>query len=216
VPAAGWLAGVVKASRSDAFVQGRTDPDPGERQHDGIFSRTLSVTELGPQYETCNIAYPRGALESLGGFDERFGLAPGGEDTDLAWRAIDSGWLPVFANDAVVYHSVQRLGVSGSLRVAARWSATMRIFADHPGTRTMLYRGWFWNVWHFLMWRTLVAMFAPAWLRRVLVTRHLMALRWRARSAGAGAWAVPFLLVHDLVECYAVARGAVRYRTLVL
>jgi hypothetical protein len=50
--------------------------------------------------------------------------------------------------------------------------------------------------------------------------RHLLELRRRAREAGAGSWsvpwAVPYLIVHDVVECWAVARGAARYRTLVL
>ncbi|MGI8430049.1 MAG: hypothetical protein ACR2OB_12295 [Solirubrobacteraceae bacterium] len=50
--------------------------------------------------------------------------------------------------------------------------------------------------------------------RRMVLTMHLRQLRKRAR--GAGAWAVPFLLAHDLVECWAVARGGWRYRTLVL
>jgi hypothetical protein len=80
----------------------------------------------------------------------------------------------------------------------------------------MLYRGAFWNVWHYLMWRSLLASAAPRWLRQAVFTLHLVQLRRRARDAGAGGWAVPFLLVHDLVECWAVARGALRYRTLVL
>jgi hypothetical protein len=50
----------------------------------------------------------------------------------------------------------------------------------------------------------------------MLLTLHLMALRRRARLAGAGSWAVPYLILHDAVECWAVARGAVRYKTLVL
>jgi hypothetical protein len=28
--------------------------------------------------------------------------------------------------------------------------------------------------------------------------------------------AIPFFVVHDLVECWAIARGAIRYRTPVL
>jgi hypothetical protein len=80
----------------------------------------------------------------------------------------------------------------------------------------MLYGGLFWNVWHYLMWRSLVALAAPVWLRRLVLARHLFELRRRAREQGAGAWAVPFLVLHDAVECWAVARGAIRSRTLVL
>jgi hypothetical protein len=44
----------------------------------------------------------------------------------------------------------------------------------------------------------------------------MLRLAERARDVGSGGWAVPFLLLHDTVELWAVARGAVRYRTLVL
>jgi glycosyltransferase involved in cell wall biosynthesis len=213
-----WLSAAlaVSATEPDAIVQGRTEPDPTEIHLDGVLSRTIRVEQLGPHYETCNIFYPREALETLGGFDEQFGLSPGGEDTDLAWRAIEAGRRTVFASGAVVFHAVQPLGVRGMLKVAARWSAVVRQFAEHPQLRTTLERGVFWNVWHYLLWRSLLALLAPRWLRQLLVTKHLLELRKRAREAGAGSWAVPFLLVHDVVECWAVARGAVRYRTLVL
>jgi glycosyltransferase involved in cell wall biosynthesis len=213
-----WLRVGLAASANapGAVIQGRTEPDPDEVSRDGLMSRTVRVERPGPQYETCNIFYPREVLDSLGGFDEGFGLRPGGEDTDLAWRAIGAGRATAFAPDAVVLHGVERLGIGGQLRVAARWTATMRVFAEHPEARSMLYRGRFWNVWHYLVWRSALALLAPPWLRRMLLTRHLLQLRRRARSEGAGWWAVPFLVVHDAVECWAVARGAVRYRTVVL
>jgi GT2 family glycosyltransferase len=189
-------------------------PDPGEIG--GLPSRSVRVESLGPQYETCNIFYPRAVLEALDGFDERYGLTPGGEDTDLAWRAIDAGYETRLAGDALVHHAVEQVGVLGMLRVAARWTAPMRALADHPAARSMLYRGVFWNVWHYLLWRSLLALAAPRWLRQLVLTLHLVHLRRRAREVRAGIWAIPFLLVHDVVECWAVARGAVRYRTLVL
>jgi len=213
-----WLSAAINVCQAapGAIVQGRTEPDPTELGNDGVLSRTIRVDRLGPHYETCNIFYPRDVLESLGGFDEGFGLSPGGEDTDLAWRAIEAGRPAVFAPEAIVFHAVQPLGVRGMLRVAGRWSGVVRQFSDHPQLRSTLERGVFWNVWHYLMWRSALALLAPGWLRRLLLTKHLLALRKRAREAGAGSWAVPFLFVHDLVECWAVARGAVRYRTLVL
>jgi glycosyltransferase involved in cell wall biosynthesis len=214
VPASGWLEAGLAAAGPARLVQGITLPDPGETG--GLLSRSVRVESLGPQYETCNIFYPRVALEALEGFDERYGLTPGGEDTDLAWRAIDAGLEPRLAPDALVHHAVEDLGPMGMLRVAARWSAPMRALADHPAARSMLYRGVFWNVWHYLLWRSILAFGGPAWLRRVVLTLHLTQLRRRAREAGGGGWAIPFLLVHDLVECWAVARGAIRYRTLVL
>jgi GT2 family glycosyltransferase len=213
-----WLQALATAAAAhpNAIVQGPTQPDPAERHALGLLARTVTVEGLGPQYETCNIAYPRPALEALGGFDEGFGAAPAAEDTDLAWRAIEHGYTTVFAPDALMHHAVERIGIRGSLRVARRWEAATRIFAEHPQTRTILYRGVFWNVWHYLVWRSLLSALGPAWLRRLILARHLLELRRRARRERAGAWVVPYLLVHDLVECWAVARGAVRYRTFVL
>jgi glycosyltransferase involved in cell wall biosynthesis len=218
VPRPSWLQAGLAAheAQPEAIVQGATRPDPSELHNDGLLSRTLSVERLGPAYETCNIFYPRAVLESLGGFDEHFGLTPGGEDSDLAWRAIEAGRPAVFAPDAVVLHAVEPLGVRGKLRVAARWSGSVRIYAEHPQTRAMLKQGLFWNVWHYLMLRSLAALLMPPWLRRMVLTWHLLELRRRARRAGAGPWGVAFLIVHDLVELLAVLRGAVRYRTLVL
>jgi GT2 family glycosyltransferase len=219
IPASGWLEAGLTAAREQpgAVLQGRTQPNAAELDWDGIFSRTLQVDRLGPHYETCNIFYPRALLERLGGFDEGFGLAPGGEDTDLAWRAIGAGAQTVFAPDALVHHAVERIGPLGMLRLASRWTETIRIFAAHPALREQaLVRRVFWNVWHYLLLRTALALLLPRPLRRFLVARHALELRRRARRAGAGAWALPFLLAYDLVETWAVLRGAVRYRTLVI
>jgi GT2 family glycosyltransferase len=215
-----WLASglAVCDEHRGAIVQGPTRPNPAERADEGLLSHTISIERLGPLYETCNVFYPRELLEALGGFDERFGVRPGGEDTDLAWRAIGSGAATEFAPRALVLHAVERIGARGMLRLAARWSASIRVFAEHPQTRTALYRGSFWNFWHYLMWRTILTLATPTppWLRRMIVMRHLQEMAPRARLHGSGPAAIPFLLVHDAVECVAVARGALRYRVLVL
>jgi glycosyltransferase involved in cell wall biosynthesis len=218
VPAPGWLhaALAVAAEHPRAVIQGPTLPDPTDAGQTGLLSHTVRIAGLGPQFETCNIFYPRAVLEALQGFDESFGPAPAGEDTDLAWRAIESGCDTAFAAQAIVHHAVQRVGARGMLRIAARWSMVTRVFADHPQTRSLLYRRVFWNVWHYLLWRSLFALAAPPWLRRLLLARHVRELSARAREHGAGPGAIPFLIVHDAVECWAVARGAVRNRTLVL
>ena len=80
----------------------------------------------------------------------------------------------------------------------------------------MLERGVFWNVWHYLLVRSLLALVLPRRIRGLLLTMHVLTLAQRARRAHAGPWAVPFLLAHDAIELLAVMRGAVRYRTLVL
>jgi glycosyltransferase involved in cell wall biosynthesis len=217
-PAPGWLAAGFQAHGADprAIVQGHTEPEPDGIEREGVLTRTLRVRGLGPWYETANMFYPRELLAALDGFDEGFGLRPGGEDTDLARRALSAGRRAVFAPEALVHHAVEELGVRGTLRDASRWTATVRVFADHPEMRSELSRGVFWSGWHWLVLRSLLVLAAPRWLRRFVLLRHALQLHTRARRAGAGWWAVPVLLARDVVETVAVVRGAVRYRTFVL
>jgi glycosyltransferase involved in cell wall biosynthesis len=60
-------------------------------------------------YPTANLLVARNAFESVGGFDERFGVYPwgdlvAGEDTDFAWRVKRTGLKAIFAKDVVVGH----------------------------------------------------------------------------------------------------------------
>ncbi len=84
----------------------------------------------------------------------------------------------------------------------------------------MFARRYFWNVWHYLVWRSVLSIPAPRWLRRLVLARHALSLTRRARDAGVRGpsllAAVPFLAIHDAVECAAIAHGALRARTLVL
>ena len=87
-PHPGWLEALLAPPTApDAFLQGRTAPDPDERHLLHGLARSVDVPAPTGWFETCNMAYPRALLERLGGFDEAFGF--GGEDTDLAWRAIE-------------------------------------------------------------------------------------------------------------------------------
>jgi O-antigen biosynthesis protein len=50
----------------------------------------------------CNMAFRRSALLALDGFDGQFRVA--GDDVDLCWRILDSGWTIGFNPAAVVWH----------------------------------------------------------------------------------------------------------------
>ena len=217
-----WLAAGLSATvaHEGALIQGRTEPNPGELHLRGPFSRTLRVTREGPFYETCNIFYPRPLLERLDGFDAPSYSRPGGEDTDLAWRAMELGVEPVYAPDAVVFHAVARLGPVGKLRVAARWTEMVRVFARHPRLRErVLHRGIFWKATHYALLRAVVALFLPSrmhFARRWLAFPYVRHLVHRGRAEGGGLLAAPYFALHDLVELYAIVRGAIRYRVLVI
>ncbi|MFL5895126.1 MAG: glycosyltransferase family 2 protein, partial [Thermoleophilaceae bacterium] len=136
IAAAGWLeAGLAAHAQSPgAFVQGPVGPIPHEAERRGPFTRTVTVDSLGPYYQTCNIFYPRELLERLDGFDETF-PNPGGEDTDLAWRAIEAGVEPVWAGDAAVHHAVNRFDLEGLVQLALRWAPSMEVYLRHPKLR---------------------------------------------------------------------------------
>jgi GT2 family glycosyltransferase len=212
-----WLTSLIEAAKSNpgAVLQGRTEPIPAERDELGPLARTMEVTSLGPYFQTCNIAYPRELLERLDGFDSEAFPSWGGEDTDLAWRAIDAGADAVFVDGARAYHAVNQLGLKGNLRRARGWSDTMGVIARHPGVRAHLHRRVFWKRSHQL----LLGAFAGALLARRYPVALLLAipyLRLLKGRAWGRPWLIPFFAVHDALELFATVRGAIRNRTLVL
>ena len=50
----------------------------------------------------CNMAFRKGCLEAIGGFDPRFRVA--GDDVDVCWRLQQRGWTLGFSPAAVVWH----------------------------------------------------------------------------------------------------------------
>jgi GT2 family glycosyltransferase len=226
VPAPDWLEQLLVAAESRAggpvpvIVQGRTDPDPVElaRLRSTLWARIVSVQGADGRFETCNIVYPRTLLERLEGFDERFmpaglGARPVGEDTDLGWRALAVGAVSVFAPDAVVHHEVTQLSPLGKLAHQTRWGGAVHLFKVHPEARTILFRRYFWNVWHYMLIRALLSLAGPRWMRRVIIGRYVRALALRARECGAGPWAVPYLILEDAAEAAALVAGSLRERT---
>lgn len=219
-PTPDWLAELERAAAADpaGFVQGRTLPDPAELPDRGPFSRSIWVRELDPAFQTCNIAYPRALLERVGGFDtETFGRAPGGEDCDLAWRAIESGARPAFAAGALVHHAVDDVGAVGKLRVAARWTTPMTAYARHPQLRHKTFRfGIFWKEIHWMLFKAVIALLLPSrWhlLRAWLAYPYLRDVWARGKVEGGGVALAPYFVLHDVIELGAVARAGIRNRT---
>jgi len=213
----GW-AGALHAAAGDdenAFVVGRTDPEPRELHRLGAFSRTQSVQQAGPYFQTCNIAYPRALLERLGGFDEAF--AHFGEDTDLGRRALAAGAEARFAADAVVHHAVHAVGPAALVAGSQRWADAVRLLQRHPQLRETLWLGVFWKRSHAPL---LAAAVAAALGRRRLAAAALAA--WAAthrRDHGSPAGlaaALPAHLAVDSAETVAMLRGSLKFRALVL
>jgi GT2 family glycosyltransferase len=219
-PELDWLARMLEAHSDGAIVQGATKPDPKDDDAAGaLHIRTLEVDPPGRFTQTCNILYERATLERLGGFDER---AIVGEDIDLARRAQSSGDRLVGAPGAVVYHAVEALSLGEKISSNRKWEHLAYVVKHHPEIRRELPMGIWWTPRH--------ALAALALLGIVGATR---------RPALALAILPYYLVEHDhfgptpkgrlrvlrrlhefwlieLAEIAFMARGSLRYRTLLL
>ena len=221
-PAPGWLAALLaSAVGPDVFLQGRTAPDPDERQLLHGLARSVDVPGPGGWFETCNMAYPRPLLESLGGFDEAFGF--GGEDTDLAWRAIESGAEPRFIDEALVWHAVLSRTVARAFADATRWRDLPAVVARHPGLREWLHRGHFWNREHMAIAIALaglpLARRRPALAALAAVPYLSARVNWREphpRRIARAVATLPLFAALDAIEVAARLPAAIRHRVAVV
>ena len=221
-PSPGWLEAGLRAWGEDParVVQGHVSPIERERDRLGAFSYSIIVEGPSVAFETANIFYPRALLERLGGFDEAFG-SPAGEDADLGWRARAAGAETTFCAEARVEHAVVELTPRQMLRRLWRWSEAMNAYKKHPGLRRSLHLGLFWNWSHYLVLRALLALpllrHRWGWPLAAWLAGRLLAYEVQTSRKVAGTpWLAPWWIVRDVVETAGCARGAVRYRVLVL
>jgi len=221
-PEPDWLERLLAAARRAPgdVLQGATRPDPLEA---GVLAaphvRTMLIEPVGPFAQTCNILYPRGLLERLGGFDER---AVTGEDVDLSLRARAVGTRISPAPQAIVNHAVESHTLPGILRQNLKWHHLAYLVKRHPELRQELPLRVFWDRDH--LWTT-VALAGILGGRRY---RPLLALavpyavrssrrRGPARRERAVALVeTPGQAIRQLAEVAGLAYGSARYRTLVL
>jgi GT2 family glycosyltransferase len=227
MPEPGWLAALVRALHDADIAQGKTVIDPSGAGAVGPFGHTIEVLAETGFYETCNIAYRRQVLESLGGFDETFRMAYG-EDTDLGWRGRSAGASTAFAPDAVVRHEVRPSDFVAHLRDLRRREGIVAAIKRHPDIRNSYYANLFVSPAH--PW-------ALAWLgaAAAMLGQPRSATRWLMMGAASAGYAraamgfrqwpprrrqwatvLPLALIADTAEIAILARASLRYRTLVL
>lgn len=203
-----------------AIVQGRVDPIVAESASLSPAARSQQIHQAGPYYQTCNIFYPRGLIADLGGFDADAFTGHGGEDTDLAWRAISRGAPAVFAEQAQAFHAVNRIGLIGRLRFAAHWSESMLVYKRYPELRREVFtKGIFWKPWHYALARVALAAILPRGLRVLqpyLVIPYLRSIELRCRNEGGNVAHALFYPIEDVAEMAAMVRASVRHRMVVL
>jgi GT2 family glycosyltransferase len=225
-PPADWLERALAAVRAhpEAIVQGATEPDPDELMllERAPHARTQRIEPPNRWGETCNIAYPRAVLERVGGFDEALPVAAG-EDTDLLQRALAAGGRSVGAPAVVTYHAVEVEPLVVRVRALWRWQHTAYVIKRHPSLRRGFPLGVFWKVRHAKLALALAG--APLARRRPLLAaalsvpyaRHVLPSYGRTpRGLARAVSELPGRAAADAVEMAAVARGSLRYRTLVL
>ena len=225
-PSPGWTEALLSAweeGDGNTFLNGPVGPDPDERQLLTGLARTLVVTEGQRWYPTANLLFPRSLLEELGGFDPAFRRA-GGEDTDLALRAIEGGARPRFVPEAMVWHAVHTRNVVEALQEAARADGVALLFKRHPAQRRRIFARFFWKRSHALALLAGIGILA-ARRRPALGLLALLpyvrenidtSVRMTRKHAVANALHLPVRLLVDLAESAATARGALKARTPVL
>jgi GT2 family glycosyltransferase len=228
LPEPGWLTGLLTGLRVADVVQGCTVPNPDHVHRSGPFSHTVKMTyELG-FYETCNMAYRRDVLERVGGFDERIRFA-WGEDTDLAWRAKNSGASSTFVDDAVVRHEISDSDWRRYMRLLPRREGIVLAFREYPQLRwEHLNEGRFFQPQHKAALgataagilaatkptspaRLALALAAGGWYARACRHSHMKPSR---KLYWFGV--VPMAFIADMYELFLLARASVRFRTAVL
>lgn len=185
-PDPGYLEAGVRTLDADprlGVLQGRTllSPDTDlSKVHWGPpnWNQVLIIEGPTPHFEGCNLFFRRAALESAGGFDEKYSWWA--EDTAAGWRVVDAGWERGFAAGAVVTHPLSRRGALWFMRCGWSEQNLVRIGKDHPTYRSEA----FWRPWAyrredaafalalvgagaaFWFWPTVVLMLPYLWWRR--------------------------------------------------
>ena len=218
-PVPEWLEKGLEALHREDAVVGRTRPDPAQRL--GPFSRSMWVEDVN-WVPTCNVFYQRNDIEAVGGFDETF-AAPGGEDTDLAYRIQDQlGRVFGFEAEALVNHEIRQSRFFEAAKEAQRWTTIPLFFKLHPEARERIYRRYFWKPTHP---RAILAA-----LGLVMAVAHhpayaIAAMPWlhhrtrHNRAPGHVVFALPALpgtFLIDLIEVGTMIRGSIRHRTFLL
>ena len=206
-PAPGWVRALV--DEGSDLVAGPVQPHPGDAHVQGSWTRTVTSTAPG-LYPGCNLLVRRTRLEEVGGFDEHLS---GGEDTDLAWRVIESGASRGWAEQALVWHAVRSLDLVEQLRSLPRWGGLPLVVKRHPELRQLAYRRWFWKPSHPVACLALLAIaLAPLDRRTLLAVLPLLARRVRESGVRLGGERA----LNDLVEAGVLVAGSVRHRSVVL
>ena len=218
-PTPGWLrAGLAEVRKGGVIVVGKVDPNPGQKDHEGPWSRSLTIRDARFM-QTANTFYAKADLAAVGGFDEVF--RNGGEDTDLGLRVIEQlGRQPVFVPEAYTLHDVHP-GTARQLArsSATRWTDLPLILRRHPQMRrAAVHHRVFWKRTHPATLLALAGLAAAPVqpLAAALVAPWLADRGWRHPVPGSRMRTLPGTFLVDVAEVVGCVRGSIRHRSLLL
>ena len=110
-PEDGWLAACISAS-------------PGQPTH------VLESDQVAEHVPGCNMAFRRGPLEAINGFDPQFLRA--GDDVDVCWRLQQAGGWITFAPGGMVWHHRRQTGRAYFRQQAGYGDAEALLRFKHP------------------------------------------------------------------------------------
>ncbi len=240
VPAPEWLAGLTGALDGGGvdLAAGVTTYPADQADRRGTWSYWMEDDGTSGHFSTCTIAYRRAVLEAVDGFDEegfryrgrraRSRRCVNGEDTDLAWRAIEGGFLADVATGAVVHHDVFPSNWPAYLRNVRRLEGLVLLMKKHPQLRERFGVEWVYRTDDAAALAVLAGFggFAFRRLRPLAALGTVAAITWYTRvfrrfrvpPTGPGGYlvAVPLGIVADGYAGLIMLRASVRHRTLLL
>src|SRR5262249_53699132 len=133
-----WLTLLVyQLERSGAAAVGGPNPTPADGRLPPAVgasprqpTHVLESDQVAEHIPGCNMAFRRGALEAINGFDPQYRKA--GDDVDVCWRLRQAGYWITFAPGAFVWHH-RRQGPRAYLRQQAGYGEAEALLQfKHP------------------------------------------------------------------------------------
>lgn len=131
-----WIEQGLKSFRNENCVAVEGKTHYVSKDYAPTFSDHVIKNEESGQFMTCNMAYERSVLESVGGFDERFDYL---EDRDLGLRVLRLGRV-CFNPDMVVYHRRVTMNPRQFVKTGGRIRNRVLLFKKYEERKFMLWR----------------------------------------------------------------------------
>ncbi|HEX3669161.1 MAG TPA: glycosyltransferase [Acidimicrobiia bacterium] len=238
VPEPAWLRELATTVAGADLAAGVTTYPEDQADRRGTWSYWMEDDGNSGHFSTCNVAYRRDVLEAVGGFDEdgfryrRHGRAAArcvnGEDTDLAWRAIEAGFRPAVASGAVVRHEVFPSNWRAYLRNVRRLEGIVLLIKKHPQLRAHFGVEWVYRTGDAAALAVLAGLagMTSRRLRPLAALGTIAAVTWYVRlfrrfripptGPGGHLVAVPLGFVADAYAALVMLRASIRHRTVLL